>query len=359
LSPVSSTCLQISVANHVAESIRENAQDTTPRNNRLGFLYAFRIWLVLFVLMILGAIVSGGVSARPSNVMAVLINSAPTAVATLGQTLVILTAGIDLSAAGVWVFSAVVGASLASGGVGLGLAVSASLAIGLGFGLMNGLLIAVLGVPPLVTTLGTLSMSEGLARVYTGNVPVLTLPASFIALGGWYFGPVPLSVLILLTALLTIIFVTDRTIIGTSIRAVGFNPIAAKYAGLRVTATLIFVYAVAGVLAALAGILQAAYLQEALPNVDMNTLFAIIGGVVVGGTALTGGHGHIVNSLGGVLVIMIVQNLMNILGISPLLEEGVLGAIVICAVYLNIGFDGQVLRAWAERVGGSFSPRKR
>jgi ribose transport system permease protein len=343
----------------VAESIRDSSQDQTPRSHRLRSLYAFRIWLVLFALMILGAIVSQGVSARPSNVMAVLINSAPTAVAALGQTLVILTAGIDLSAAGVWVFSAVVGASLASGGVGLGFAMSASLAIGLGFGLMSGLLIAVLGVPPLVTTLGALSMSEGLARVYTGNVPILTLPASFIALGGWYFGPIPISILILVTALLTLIFVTDRTIIGASIRAVGFNPLAAKYAGLHVTATLIFVYAVAGVLAALAGTLQAAYLQEALPNIDMNTLFAIIGGVVVGGTALTGGHGHVINSIGGVLVIMIVQNLMNILGLSPLLEEGVLGAIVIFAVYLNIGFDWQVLRTWAERVGGTLVSLKR
>jgi ribose/xylose/arabinose/galactoside ABC-type transport system permease subunit len=123
--------------------------------------------------------------------------------------------------------------------------------------------------------------------------------------------------------------------------------------------TLIFVYAVAGVLAALAGTLQAAYLQEALPNIDMNTLFAIIGGVVVGGTALTGGHGHVINSIGGVLVIMIVQNLMNILGLSPLLEEGVLGAIVIFAVYLNIGFDWQVLRTWAERVGGTLVSLKR
>jgi ribose transport system permease protein len=92
--------------------------------------------------------------------------------------------------------------------------------------------------------------------------------------------------------------------------------------------------------------------QEALTNVDMDALFATIGGVVVGGTSLMGGSGRIINSIGGVLVIVVVENMMNILGVSPLLSEGVLGVIVLLAVYLNVGFNPAVLHIWLQRSSG-------
>ena len=319
------------------------------RRRAISVLSTYRIWPVLILLMGGAALASSGIFLRPSNLVAILFVAAPTAIAALGQTLVIMTAGIDLSVAAVWVLSAVVAAGLADDGWSLPVCVMAALAIGLAGGFLNGCLVALLRLPPLITTLGTLSVGEGVARVYTGNSPILSVTPGYKALGSASFGPVPLPTLILLTTVLALVFVMHRMAIGRQIYAVGGNPVAARYAGLRVVGTLIFVYTASGVLAALAGLIQSAYVQEALTNVDMDTLFATIGGVVVGGTALTGGGGRVINSVGGVLVIVVVENMMNILGVSPLLSEGVLGVIVLVAVYLNVGFNPNVLNGWIGR----------
>lgn len=318
--------------------------------NMLSRLFAsYRIWPVLLVLVIAAAIASNGIFLRPSNLVSLLFVAAPTTLAALGQTPVIITAGIDLSAASIWILSAAVGASLAAQGIALPLAVIAALGVGVGGGLINGLLIAVLEIPPLITTLGTLSVGEGVARVYTKNVPILSVPQPYSALGGAYFGPVPLPILILLAVTLAMMFLMGRMAMGRRIYAVGGNERAARYAGVSVTGVLIFVYTVSGLLSGLAGLVQSAYVQEAVPNVDLNTLFAIIAAVVVGGTSLMGGQGNIVNTVGGALVIVVVENVMNILGISPLLAQGVLGIIVLLAVYLNVGLDVNLLRLWAFR----------
>jgi ribose transport system permease protein len=332
-----------------ASSSLSTTKNSNPTWQRLTVaLSTYRIWPVLILLLAGAALASGGIFLRPSNLVAILFVAAPTTIAALGQTLVIMTAGIDLSVAAVWVLSAVIAAGLADNGWSLSVSVLSSLCVGLAAGLVNGCLIAVLRVPPLITTLGTLSIGEGIARVYTGNSPILSVPPDYKALGDSYFGPVPLPTLILFTVVLLLVFIMHRMAIGKQIYAVGGNPVAARYAGLPVTATLIFVYAASGVLAALAGLIQSAYVQEALTKVDMDTLFATIGGVVVGGTALTGGSGRVINSVGGVLVIVVVENTMNILGVSPLLSEGVLGAIVLVAVYLNVGFNPQLVLTWLE-----------
>jgi len=312
-------------------------------------LAEYRIWAVLAALLAAAAIASNGVVLRPSNLIAILFIAVPTALAALGETLVIITAGIDLSVAAIWVLSGVTGAGLAAAGIPLPLAVAAALAVGGIGGLVNGLLIAVLKVPPLITTLGTLSIGEGIARVVTGNVPILSVPNAYSALGSAYAGPLPLPVLILAAAALALTFVLARMVVGRRIYATGGNATAAHYAGLRVGATLVFVYVASGVCAALAGVVHSAYLEEAMPNVDMNALFAVIGGVVVGGTSLMGGSGNVINSIGGVLVIVVVENMMNILGVSPLLAEGVLGFIVLVAVYLNVGFNPAIFSVWLGR----------
>ncbi len=316
------------------------------RQRWLAILATYRIWPVLLLLVGLAAAASGGVILRPSNLLAILFIAAPTAIAASGQTLVILTGGIDLSVASIWILGSVVAAGMAASGWDLSLSVAAALGIGLVGGALNGALVALLRLPPLITTLGSLSIGEGIARIYTGNSPILSVPAAYKALGGASFLGMPIPTLILTTVVMILVFVMHRMAVGKQVYAVGGNVVAARYAGLGVTGTLVFVYTASGVLAALAGLVQSAYVQEALTNVDMDTLFLTIGGVVVGGTSLTGGSGRVVNSVGGVLVIVIVENMMNILGISPLAAEGVLGLIVLLAVYLNVGFDLARLSNW-------------
>ena len=341
---------------NVTSGVEPMATRTSGHRELLAALATYRIWPVLLLLIGLAAVASGGVMLRPSNLLAILFIASPTAIAALGQTLVILTGGIDLSVASIWILGSVVAASLAAAGWDLPACVAAALAIGLAGGLANGLLVAVLRLPPLITTLGTLSVGEGIARVYTGNSPILTVPTAYKALGSASFAGVPIPTLILVSLMLALVFAMHRMAIGRQVYAVGGNAVAARYAGLSVTATLVFVYAASSVLAALAGLVQSAYIQEALTNVDMNTLFATIGGVVVGGTSLTGGQGRIINSVGGVLVVVIVENMMNILGVSPFAAEGVLGGIVLLAVYLNVGFDPKQLANWLVRPATSAQP---
>ena len=145
------------------------------------------------------------------------------------------------------------------------------------------------------------------------------MPPDYKALGGSCFGPVPLPTLILLTVVLLLIFIMHRMAIGEQVYAVGGNPVAARYASLPVTAVLIFVYAASGALAALAGLIQSAYVKSP-HNCGLRHAVRDNRRDVVGGTALTGGSGRVINTVGGVLVIVVVENTMNILSVSPLLS---------------------------------------
>ena len=325
----------------------------TTRRTIAAAFETYRTWPVLLVLMAGAFVVSGGIFIRPSNLLGILFIATPIAIAAMGQTLVIMTAGIDLSVASIWALSAAVAAGLAADGWSLSVSVLAALGIGLAAGLFNGVMVAILRVPPLIATLGTLSIDEGIARVYLHNSPILSVPTAYRALGSAYLGPIPLPTIILLTTTLLLIFVMHRMAIGKQIYAVGGNPVAARYAGLPVARTILFVYVMSGLLAGLAGLLHSAYVQEATGNLDMATLFATIGSVVVAGTSLAGGSGRIVNTVGGVLVIVVIENMMSILGVSPLLEQGVLGFVVLVAVYLNVGFRPEVIMSWMGRAPSS------
>lgn len=293
------------------------------------------IWIALLVLGGVATLTSHGVFLHGSNLINILVIAAPIGIAALGQTLVILTAGIDLSVASTWILAGVVGGSLVTSGSNVGIAVAVALAAGVVVGIANGSIVAVLRIPPLITTLGMLAIVEAIARIYRGNQPILSLPNSYTVLAQAKLGPFPLPVIVWLTVLLAIAFVMSRTTLGRAVYAVGGNPEAARFSGLPVIRTLVIVYAISGALAALGGMLSSAYLNLAVPNADLTTLFDIVAGAVIGGTSLFGGEGRALNTVAGVLVIVMTTNLMNILGISPLLEQGVLGAVIVIAVALN------------------------
>lgn len=296
----------------------------------------YRVWLVLILLGIAASIASGGIFARGSNLVDILFLAAPVGIAALGETMVIITAGIDLSTSAIWALAAIVCGTLAENGVNVGICVLAALAAGLVGGLINGALISYLRIPPLIATLGMLGVAEGVARLYTNNQSILQLPDQLRKLGTSTLGPVPLTALIWVVLTLACAFWMHRTVSGKAVYALGGNPVAARYSGLRVSGVLIVTYAIAGVLSALAGVLNSAYVNIAAPNADSTTLFDIIAAAVVGGANLFGGEGNVANSFAGVLVIMVIENLLNILGVNPLVEQGVLGAVIFVAVLINV-----------------------
>ena len=316
-------------------------------------LSTYRIWPVLILLLAGAALASGGIFLRPSNLVAILFVAAPTTIAALGQTLVIMTAGIDLSVAAIWVLSAVIAAQLANEGWSLAVSVLSALCVGLAGGLANGCLVAVLRVPPLITTLGTLSICEGVARVLYRQFADSSVPPDYKALGGSYFGPVPLPTLILFAVVLLLVFIMHRMAIGKQVYAVGGNPVAplrglASYGGLDFR---------------LRGQRHARRPRWPYPKrlrargPDQCRLRHPVRDDRRGCRWRHGadwGERPGNNTVGGVLVIVVVQNTMNVLGVSPLLSEGVLGTIVLVAVYLNVGLNPQLLLAWVRAAAQPF-----
>lgn len=328
-----------------------HAEQRDPRGStmlrRVGaFVRGYRAWLVLILLGIVATIASGGIFARGSNLVNILFLAAPVGVAALGQTMVIITAGIDLSTSAIWALAAIVCGTLAGNGVNIGIAVAAAVGVGLVGGLINGGLISYLNIPPLIATLGMLGVAEGIARLYTNNQAILELPDQLRKLGTATLGPVPLTALIWVVLTLACAFRMHRTVAGKGAYALGGNPTAARYSGLRVDGILVSTYSIAGVLSALAGVLNSAYFNIAVPNASSTTLFVIIAAAVVGGANLFGGEGNVANSFAGVLVIVVIENLLNILGVNPLVEQGVPGVVIFLAVLINVlsaGTRGQIL----------------
>lgn len=321
------------------------SSDRQPPSRVISLARTYRVWLILVLLGLVATAASKGVFARGSNLVDILFLAAPVGIAALGETMVIITAGIDLSTAAVWALASMVGGTLAVHGANVGVAVVAALAVGLAAGLVNGVLVGYLRIPPLITTLGMLGIAEGTAETFSNNQSILSLPTAYTQLGGSSLGPIPLMVLIWVVIAIGMAFLMGRTTVGKSVYALGGSPSAARYSGLRVKGTLVTIYAIAGVLSALAGVLSSAYINIATPTSDTTTLFDVIAAAVVGGANLFGGEGNVINSLAGVLVIVVIQNLLNILGVSPLLQQGVLGAVIFVAVLVNVlagGTRGQV-----------------
>lgn len=299
----------------------------------------YSIWIILVALFILATAISSGTFIRPSNLINVLFMGAPIGVCAIGEVFVILTAGIDLSVASTWILAGVVGASLSKAGFSPIIALFVALLTSLAVGAVNGWIIAYLDVSPLIATLGTLTAIEGITRILTGNMPVMSIPSGYRFVGSWNIGPISIQTVLWIVLVIAAVWLMKKTILGRTIFAIGGNPVAAKYSGLSVGKGLFAVYCMSGLLAGLAGILNSAYLNIATPNVDMNTLFDVIAGCVVGGVSLFGGKGNIINTVAGVLVIVAIENLLSILGVSPLIFQGVIGIVIVLAVLLNISFD--------------------
>lgn len=254
-----------------------------------------------------------------------------------GMTFVILTGGIDLSIGSILAASAMI-AIIASKEIpefGL-LGVPAALLIGLLFGLINGLLIAAMRLPPFIVTLGSLTAVRGVARLMGQDTTVFNPELSFAFIGnGTLFG-VPWLVIIAFAVVIMSWFILRRTVLGNRIYAVGGNPDAARLAGIKVWQILLFVYSMAGLLSGLGGVMSAARLYAA-NGLQLGQSYELdaIAAVILGGTSFTGGIGSIWGTLIGALIIAILTNGLILLGISDIWQYIIKGLVIICAVALD------------------------
>jgi len=281
------------------------------------------------------------------NLMNVLRQASLQFILSAGLTLVILTAGIDLSVGAVLGLTACLGASLiVSGHVALGIA--AALAAGLACGLANGLLVTQLRIPAFIATYGMLWIAHGLTYVFMKGEVFHGFDKSFRFIGAGHVGPVPAPVVAaaILFGLLHVLL--HHTRLGRAIYAIGGNPVAAR---LSVNRYLFTVYGLSGLLAAFAGLVVIARVNAADPGTGEELLLAAIAAVCLGGTSLFGGQGGIGGTVAGSLILALVINGMNLISVSTFWQAGGMGFIVLAAVFAD-QVGGRRVNAATHHRGG-------
>lgn len=255
----------------------------------------------------------------------------------IGMTLVIVTAGIDLSVGSVLALSAVVATSFARGneeGHGyhsLVVPLAMGILTGLACGIVNGILIAKRRLAPFIVTLGMMTVARGLALVYSQGRPEISLSTAYDAIGDGLAGPGG----IVMAAVLAGIFILHFTRFGRYVYAVGGNELAAKVSGVNTDRVLIGVYAIAGALAGVAAIVESSRVMSGAPSAGEGYELNAIAAVVIGGTSLSGGVGTMAGTIVGVLIIGVMNNGLDLLGVSSYWQQVVKGAIIVCAVLLD------------------------
>lgn len=264
----------------------------------------------------------------------------------VGMTLVVLTAGIDLSVGSILSFSGAVAAGLLKSGISfpendlfigftlLG-TVLAGLIIGSFLGFFNGWVITKFKVPPFVATLAMLTVARGFTMLWTKGYPISSLGTDFAYIGtGWFLG-IPILVWIAVVVVIAAMIISNKTALGRYIYAIGGNENAAKLSGININKVKIIVYTLAGALAAIGGIMVTSRLDSAQPNAGMSYELDAIAAVVIGGTSLSGGRGTIIGTVLGAIIIGVLNNGLVLLDVSPFWQQVVKGMVILLAVMID------------------------
>jgi len=271
------------------------------------------------------------------NLVNVLRQSTVNAILALGQLVVIITAGIDLSIGSILGVSSVALAILMREGIHPIVAVPATLALGALIGLLNGLLLTRLRLPhPFISTLGTMNVARGAAMILASGVPISGLPDGFRdPFNGELFG-IPAAVIVVGFAGLSVHVLLRRTVHGRDLFAIGGNREAARLAGVPVGSRLELAYAVCGLMAALASLVLAARMNSGFPLAGTGAELDAIAAVIIGGATFFGGVGTVSGTLIGALFMGVLRNGLNLLNVSAYWQMIVIGVVIVAAVVVDV-----------------------
>ncbi len=254
----------------------------------------------------------------------------------LGMTFVILTGGIDLSVGSIFALTSAVLAKLLLNGFNPILALLLTIILGILLGLINGVLISYGRLQAFIATLGTMTLYRGVTRVFTGGRPLTGFKSEFIKfIGQGYVFKIPMPTIILIIATLIIWFISRKTVLGKEIYAVGGNETAAKFSAINVNSVKLKVYAISAFLTTIAGIILTSRLTSAEPNAGIGYELDAIAAVVLGGTSLAGGKGRIIGTIIGALIIGVLNNGLNIIGVTSFYQDVVKGVVILLAVLID------------------------
>lgn len=337
---------------HVQAELTQNLAEDKKRQTRAYWIRVAAAIGLLVVIAILVNIASNGAFLRPGNIISVLRQITYGCILAVGETFVIITAGIDLSIGSLVSLSGVVMAMFANamGFGGLPLIVATlcvGLALGAAAGFVNAVPVVKLNLPPFITTLAMMLIAEGLSFKLSHGSPVALNTTDFQSTGiGFFLGPLfkslhlpglPNPVIWMLVILIATSILLMRTKFGRYVFALGGNEEAARLAGVNVARVKTLVYVISGMCSAVAGFLYMALFGTGSPNIGVSgdEMLEAIAAVVVGGTSLMGGRGTIVGTFFGALLIGMLYNVMNLIGIESYTQKIVLGAVILLAVVID------------------------
>ncbi|OZS78420.1 ribose ABC transporter permease [Tetzosporium hominis] len=313
----------------------ERVSSTTAKSKQ-GVLQKLVPFLGLFLIITIITILNPDFLSV-NNLLNVLRQVSINAIIAFGMTFVILTGGIDLSVGSILALTGAVTAGMMAGGTDPILAMLLGLILGALLGAVNGVLIAKGNVAPFIATLATMTIYRGLTLVYTEGRPISGLGDSltFQMLGKGYFFGIPVPVVTMLVSFGILYFILKKTTFGRRVYAVGGNEEASKLSGIKTGRIKIYVYALTGFLSALAALILTSRLNSAQPTAGQMFELDAIAAVVLGGTSLTGGRGWIVGTLIGALIIGVLNNGLNLIGVSSFFQQVVKGLVILFAVLID------------------------
>jgi len=271
----------------------------------------------------------------PANLTNVALQVAVLTIVALGMTLVILTEGIDLSVGAVLGLCGVAATLMVTAGYSLPLAVGVALVIGMAFGVLNGTLIAVAGMPPFVVTLGAFGIAQSIAMVLTKGDSVTNLPSYYRWFNDGVFAALPVPIWATIAAFVVTWLLLYRTKFGRYVFAIGGNRRALVLSGTRVNLYHVAIYVYAGLLAGVASFIMTARMNAAHPTIGIGLEFDAIAAVILGGTSFEKGRGGIAGTVVGTLAVGVLRNGLNLVGVGTEWQVAIVGVVIIFAVGLD------------------------
>ncbi|MCJ1908290.1 ABC transporter permease [Planococcus ruber] len=297
-------------------------------------LKKYNLFFIFLGFIIIGSLLSDQFLSV-QNILNLLQQSSFVGIISIGMTFVILVAGIDLSVGAVLALTGMLATLMISSGMNPAAAIAITLVVGAALGFVNGFISTKFKVPAFIATLAMMVSARGLAFLTTDGNPIYDLPPSFTALGGNVFGKIPLTAIIWIVLTIVAVIVLKYTTFGRKIYAVGGNAESARLSGIPVEKYVTWCFIISGTLAAVAGILMSAWLTVGQPTAGTGLELDVIAAVVLGGTSLFGGKGSIGGTFIGVLIMSMIVNIFNLLGLSSYYQSVFMGVIIVLALIMN------------------------
>jgi len=303
-----------------------------PRTEEASAL--LRLFVVFALALVVCAIVAPELLSHNGVILILVSFTVEVALVTLGQSLVIITGGVDLSISGVVSLTGVTVGALAHHGLPTAALVPLGILVGLTCGLLVGIVVAYVGAPPIMATLGAGILFAGIALGLTGGSAFSVFPKTFSLLGQGKAG-IPNQILLLAVVAVAVIVIADRTRFGRWAYATGANLPAARLSGIPVRGVLVGVYMASGLLASLAGMIMAARVNSAVATMGAGLVLASITAAVIGGISVFGGKGSLFGALLGVLTISMLQGAMTLNGVGTEDQSMAIAFLLLCVLLLG------------------------